>query len=111
VLESARTRERRRSAREAKEPSLEHGLAFRTERRQANQRKAASLPAKKAQDLVELACECLNGGCERSVRVPLYVYRRMLEAGNQYLLQTGHHASPRYRTIVTFGTMTIEEQI
>jgi hypothetical protein len=111
VLESASTRDRRRRAREESEPSLEEGLAFRAVRRQANQRKSAVLPAKKAQDLVELACECLDGGCEHSVRVPLYVYRRVSEAGNQYLLHRGHHASPRYRTIVTFGTMTIEEQI
>lgn len=111
MLESVSTRERRRSAREKSQPSVEEGLAFRAARRQANQRKTAALPAKKAQDLVELACECVSGGCEHPVRVPLYVYRRVLEAGNQYLLHTGHHASPRYRTIVTFGTMTIEEQI
>jgi hypothetical protein len=111
VLESVSTRERRRRARESSQPSLEEGLAFCAARRQANQRKIAALPAKKSHDLVELACECLNGGCEQSVRVPLYVCHRVLEAGDQYLLHTGHHASPRYRTIVTFGTMTIEEQI
>ena len=111
MLESASTRERRRRKRQSSQPSLEAGLAFRAARRQANRRKAASLPAKNAQDFVELACECLNGGCEHSVHVPLYVYRRVLEPGNQYLLHTGHHASQRYRTIVTFGMMTIEEQI
>jgi len=110
VLESASTRERRRRARESSQPSPEEGLAFRAARRQANQLKARTLPKNGAGDLVELACECLNGACEHSVRVPLYVYLRILEAGRQYLLHTGHHASPRYRTIVTFGTMTIEEQ-
>jgi hypothetical protein len=53
----------------------------------------------------------MNEGCERTVRVPLYVYGRILESGDQYLLQTGHHASPRYRTILAFGLTTIEEQI
>jgi hypothetical protein len=111
VLESAKTRETRRRAHEASEPSFEEGIAFRAARRSANQRKAAAAPAKDAQGLVEFECECVNGKCERTVRVPLYVYRRILDAGNQYLLQTGHHASPRYRTIVVFGLMTIEEQV
>jgi hypothetical protein len=111
VLESARTKENRRRAREASEPSLEEGLNFRAARRSANQRKAATAPAKDAQRLLEFECECVNGSCERSLRVPLYVYQRILEADGQYLLQTGHHASPRYRTIVAFGLTTIEEQI
>jgi hypothetical protein len=111
VLESARTKESRRRAHEATEPSLEEGLAFRTARRTANERKAAAAPAKDSQGLVEFACECVNGDCERMVRVPLYVYQRILDANDQYLLQTGHHASPRYRTIVAFGLMTIEEQV
>ena len=111
MLESARTRENRRRAREASEPSLEEGLAFRAARRSANMRKAAATPRKDAQRLVEFECECVNGTCERSLRVPLYVYERILEANGQYLLQTGHHASPRYRTIVAFGVTTIEEQI
>jgi hypothetical protein len=110
VLESARTRENRRQAREASEPSVEEGLAVRDTRRSANERKAAA-PTKDAMRLVELECECVNADCERSVRVPLYVYRRILEAHHQYVLQTGHHASPRYRTIVAFGTTSIEEQI
>jgi hypothetical protein len=111
VLESARTRENRRRAHEANEPSLEEGLAFRTARRQANQRKAAATSPTKTQDLIEFECECLSGDCERTVRVPLYVYQRVLEAGDQYLLQSGHHASARYRTIVSFGLTTIEEQV
>jgi hypothetical protein len=110
-LESARTRENRRRAREESEPSVEEGVAFRTARRAANEKKASGAPAKDAQRLVEFACECVNGSCERSVRVPLYVYERVLESGNQYLLQTGHHASGRYRTIVSFGLTSIEEQI
>ena len=111
VLESAKTRENRRLARAASEPSLEEGLTFRAARRSANRRRAAAASVKDPQHLVELACECVDGSCERSLRVPLYVYERILEADGQYLLQTGHHASPRYRTIVAFGVTTIEEQI
>ena len=111
MLESARTRENRRLAREATEPSLEEGLTLRAARRGANRRKVAAVPAKDAQRLLELECECVNGSCERSLRDPLYVYERILAADGQYLLQTGHHAAPRYRTIVAFGLMTIEEQI
>jgi len=61
------------------------------------------------QGLVELACECTKEDCERSVKVPLYVYRRMQDA-DQYLLQAGHHAFPQYRTIVSIGLMRIEER-
>ena len=111
MLESARTRENRRRAREASEPSLEEGLTLRAARRSANRLKAAAAPAKNPQRLLEFECECVNGNCERSLRVPLYVYERILEANGQYLLQTGHHASPRYRTIVASGVTTIEEQI
>ena len=111
MLESASTRESRRRAREASEPSPERKTAVRTARRTANKRKAAGAPAKDAQRLFEFECECMNEGCERTVRVPLYVYGRILESGDQYLLQTGHHASPRYRTILAFGLTTIEEQI
>ena len=87
------------------------GVAHRTARRSANKRKAAGVsPATDAQGLVEFACECKKADCERSVKVPLYVYRRMVEAGDQYLLQAGHHAFTRYRTIVTIGLMRIEER-
>lgn len=80
-------------------------------RRSANERKAAgNSPATDPQGLVEFACECAKADCERSVKVPLYVYRRMVEAGDQYLLQAGHHAFTRYRTIVTLGLMRIEER-
>lgn len=111
MLESARTRETRRRAREAAEPSLEEGIAVRAARRAANASKAASISPTEAEELVAFDCECVNGDCERSVRVPLYVYQRVLEAGDQYLLQTGHHAAPSYRTIVTFGLATIEENV
>ena len=41
-------------------------------------------PAKAdAQGLVELACECTKEDCERSVKVPLYVYRRMQRNADQ----------------------------
>lgn len=81
------------------------------ERRQSNERIAAkAAPSMDAQGLVEFACECSRSDCERTVRVPLYVYRRMLDAKDQYLLQAGHHAFPQYRTIVTLGLMRIEER-
>ena len=80
-------------------------------RRHANERKAAGTsPTTDPQGLVEFACECSKTDCERLVKVPLYVYRRMVEAGDQYLLQAGHHAFPKYRTIVTIGLMRIEER-
>lgn len=90
---------------------VQDGIAHRVARRSANEEKAAELsPDTDAQGLVEFACECKRVDCERSVRVPLYVYRRMVEAGDQYLLQAGHHAFTRYRTIVTVGLMRIEER-
>ena len=61
-------------------------------------------------DQIEFACECKKGDCERSVKVPLYVYQRMTESGDQYLLQAGHHAFTSYRTIVSVGLMRIEER-
>ncbi len=80
-------------------------------RRKANERKAAgSNPSQDLQGLVEFACECSRPECDRSVKVPLYVYRRMVESGDQYLLQAGHHAFPTYRTIVSIGLMRIEER-
>ncbi len=85
-------------------------VAHRVARRTANRQKAAELePVTDAQGLVEFACECRSGDCERSVRVPLYVYRRLLDA-DQYLLQAGHHAFASYRTIVQLGLMRIEER-
>ena len=111
MLESARTRENRRRAREASETSLEEGERFRAARRNANERKAAAAPTKDPKRLVEFECECTDGSCDRVLRVPIYVYERILEAEAQYLLQTGHHASRRYRTIVAFGVTAIEEQI
>jgi hypothetical protein len=38
------------------------------------------------------------------------VYRRLVETGDQYLLQAGHHAFTSYRTIVSVGLMRIEER-
>jgi hypothetical protein len=91
--------------------SASEAVAHRATRRQANRRRAAeTLPATDAQGLVEFGCECLRVDCERSVKVPLYVYRRVLDAPNQYLLQAGHHAFASYRTIVTIGLMRIEER-
>jgi hypothetical protein len=86
------------------------GVDHRVARRDANRRaSAATRPETDTQNLVELACECTRVDCERLVKVPLYVYRRMLEA-DQYLLQAGHHAFPRYRTIISVGLMSIEER-
>jgi len=87
------------------------GAAHRVARRNANRRKAAQAePTTDAQGLVEFACECTRDDCERSIRVPLYVYHRVLEARDQYLLQAGHHAFDQYRTIVSIGLMRIEEK-
>ena len=80
-------------------------------RRRENEKKAAGDPATDPQGLVEFGCECSRSECERSVKVPLYVYRRILEAGNQSLLQAGHHASTQYRTNVSVGLMRIEERV
>jgi hypothetical protein len=92
--------------------TVQEGIAHRVARRRANEAKAAEAsPLTDDQGLVEFACECTRTDCERPVRVPLYVYRRMLEAGDQYLLQAGHHAFPKYRTIVTLGLMRIEERV
>lgn len=87
------------------------GIAHRVERRRANRQLASQAhPPVDAQGLVEFACECTKEDCERVVKAPLFVYRRLLEAGDQYLLQAGHHAFARYRTIVTLGLMRIEER-
>lgn len=88
------------------EPSAHH-----VARRRENERKAAGGAEADAQGLVEFGCECAKSDCERSVRVPLYVYRRILDAGDQCLLQNGHHAFPHYRTIVSVGLMSIEERV
>jgi len=85
-------------------------VAHRGARRTENRQKAAELaPTTDAQGLVEFACECMSGDCERTVRAPLYVYRRLLDS-DQYLLQAGHHAFTNYRTIVQLGLMRIEER-
>jgi hypothetical protein len=86
------------------------GVEHRVARRNANKlASGTSHQVTDGQGLVELACECTKVDCERSVKVPLYVYRRMLEA-DQYLLQAGHHAFVRYRTIISVGLMRIEER-
>jgi hypothetical protein len=87
------------------------GKAHHVTRRRENVRKAAAKPEADPQGLVEFGCECSKIDCERSLRVPLYVYRRILAAGDQFLLQAGHHAFPKYRTIVTVGLMSIEERV
>lgn len=89
--------------------TAQDGIDHRVARRDANRRVSAARAATTTQDLVELGCECTRADCERSVKVPLYVYRRMLEA-DQYLLQAGHHAFARYRTIICVGLMSIEER-
>jgi hypothetical protein len=89
---------------------VQEGTAHRDSRRRRNEQEAAADPATDPQGLVEFACECTRSDCERMVRVPLYVYHRMLEAGDQYLLQAGHHAYEEYRTIISVGLMRIEER-
>jgi hypothetical protein len=84
------------------------GIAHRVAQRAANRKTATSNPKPDAQGLVELACECTKADCDRLLKVPLDVYRRMVDA-DQYLLQAGHHAFARYRTIVSIGLMRIEE--
>ena len=86
----------------------QEGIAHRIAQRAANRRTATSNPIADAQGLVELACECTRIDCDRLIKVPLDVYRRMVDA-DQYLLQAGHHAFARYRTIVSIGLMRIEE--
>jgi hypothetical protein len=88
----------------------QEGAAHRIAQRAANQRTIASGKAPTdGQGLVELACECMRLDCDRTVKVPVDVYQRMLDA-DQYLLQAGHHAFPQYRTIITVGLMRIEER-
>jgi hypothetical protein len=89
------------------------GIAHRVASREANELRAARRldPETGERILVEFACECARVDCERSIKVPLYVYRRVLAAGNQYLLQAGHHAFTSYRTIMTAGLMRIEERV
>jgi hypothetical protein len=79
-------------------------------RRRENVSKAAADPQADPQGLLEFGCECSRSDCERSVKVPLYVYRRILDSGTQCLLQAGHHGFPTYRTIVSVGLMRIEER-
>jgi hypothetical protein len=87
------------------------GKTHHVARRRENRQLAATTPPADAQAVVEFGCECSKIDCERSVKVPLYVYRRILDSGNQFLLQAGHHAFPQYRTIVTVGLMSIEERV
>jgi hypothetical protein len=87
------------------------GTTHHVESRRANELKAAGSPPTDPQGLVEFSCECARSDCERSVRMPLDVYRRVLVAGNQFVLQTGHHASTSYRTIISIGLTSIEESV
>jgi hypothetical protein len=87
----------------------QEGIAHRHARRAANRQTSLASPAVDAQGLVELACECNKADCDRLLKVPLDVYRRMLDA-DQYLLQAGHHAFAQYRTIISIGLMRIEER-
>jgi len=84
--------------------------AHHLDRRKQNEKVLAGNPPTDAQGLVELACECASSECERMVKVPIYVYQRMVEAGDQSLLQAGHHAYEQYRTIISVGLLRIEER-
>jgi hypothetical protein len=86
------------------------GISHRVAQRDANKRATSTArTTTDAQGLVELACECMRADCERLVKVPVDVYRRMVDA-DQYLLQAGHHAFAQYRTIISVGLMRIEER-
>jgi len=90
--------------------SRDDGTAHRAERRADNRRKSADAnPHTDGQGLVEFGCECNRADCERVVKVPLDVYRKMIDL-DQYLLQAGHHAFTSYRTIISVGLMRIEER-
>ena len=92
--------------------TVQAAIAHRVASRDANELKAGvPSPVTDEQALVEFACECTNVDCDRSIQMPLQVYRRMLETGNQYLLQAGHHAFTSYRTIVAAGLMRVEERV
>jgi hypothetical protein len=107
----ATTAEERSARAEARSVIEQEGVLHRVARRDANKRASAASRSKAdAQSVVELFCECTQVDCERELKVPLYVYRRMLES-DQYLLQAGHHAFPQYRTIISIGLMRIEERI
>ena len=88
----------------------EEGIAHRVAQRDANKHKSSTTKASTdAHNLIEFACECTNTDCERTVRVPLDVYSRMVEA-DHYLLQAGHHAFTNYRTVISLGHMRVEER-
>jgi hypothetical protein len=92
--------------------AAQDGIAHRVDRRRANESKAHELSSEpNADQLVEFACECKAADCERSVIVPLYVYRRIVGARDQYLLRAGHHAFTSYRTILEIGLTRIEARV
>jgi hypothetical protein len=92
--------------------AAQEGIAHRVERRRANQLMASGLSSETDADrLIEFACECKAADCERSVTVPLYVYRRIVDARDQYLLRAGHHAFTSYRTILEIGLTRIEARV
>jgi hypothetical protein len=92
--------------------AAQDGIAHRVERRRANEWKASELSSEpNTNQLVEFACECKAADCERSVIVPLYVYRRIVDARDQYLLRAGHHAFASYRTILEIGLTRIEARV
>lgn len=88
----------------------QEGIMHRVARRDENRRVTSTRGEMDVDSLVELSCECTKVDCDRSVKVPVYVYRRMLDA-DQYLLQAGHHAFAQYRTIISVGLMRIEEAL
>ena len=98
-----------RQSAEEQAATEQEGISHRVAQRSANRTTVASNPTTDGQGLVELACECTRADCDRLVKVPLDVYARILEA-DHYLLQAGHHAFARYRTIVSVGLMRIEER-
>ena len=87
------------------------GISHRVARRDANRRhRPRPAPTADAQGLVELSCECIEGGL-RAAREGAALRLSADARADQYLLQAGHHAFAQYRTIISVGLMRIEERI
>ena len=63
----------------------QEGISHRVSRRASNRKTSTTQPKADGQGLVELACECTKIDCDRLVKVPLYVYQRMIDAQRSLL--------------------------
>jgi hypothetical protein len=92
--------------------AAQDGIAHRVARRRENHGRVSALGSDAdGNQAVEFACECKAADCDRVLTVPLYVYRRIIDAPDQYLLRAGHHAFASYRTIVEIGLTRVEARI